>query len=66
MGLKLLNFQRMCGGELLEFNNSIFLTEKSSVDRDFSLAYFMRENNCFPKGADIKKILEFNFQVPFY
>ncbi len=55
--------QRLCGNELLEFNNSIFLTEKSSVDRDFSLAYFMRENNCFPKGADIKKILEFYFQV---
>jgi glutaminase len=48
---------------LLEFNNSVFLSEKSSVDRDFSLAYFMRENNCFPKGADIKKILEFYFQV---
>ena len=33
------------------------------MDRDFSLAYFMRENNCFPEGADIKKIIDFYFQV---
>jgi len=41
----------------------MFLAEKSSVDSVFSLAYFMRENQCFPAGADIKKILEFYFQV---
>ena len=44
-------------------HNSIFLSEKSAMDRDFSLAYFMRENKCFPPGAEIKKILEFYFQV---
>jgi glutaminase len=48
---------------MVQFNNSIFLSEKTSVDRDFSLAYFMRENGCFPPGADIKKILEFYFQL---
>ena len=56
-------FEKMVGGELVQFNNSIFLSEKTCVDRDFSLAYFMRENKCFPPGADIKKILEFYFQV---
>ena len=56
-------FEKMAGHELVQFNNSIFLAEKSSMDRDFSLAYFMRENKCFPEGADIKKILEFYFQL---
>ena len=56
-------FEQMAGGEMVEFNNSLFLSEKNSMDRDFSLAYFMRENKCFPPGADIKKILEFYFQV---
>ena len=58
-------FERMAGGEMVQFNNSIFLSEKSCMDRDFSLAYFMRENKCFPPGADIKKLLEFYFQVKF-
>ena len=56
-------FEKMAGGEMVQFNNSFFLSEKTSMDRDFSLAYFMRENQCFPPGADIKKILEFYFQV---
>ncbi len=56
-------FEQMAGKEMVQFNNSIFLAEKTSMDRDFSLAYFMRENGCFPPGADIKKILEFYFQL---
>ena len=56
-------FEQMAGGEMVQFNNSIFLAEKSSVDRDFALAYFMRENGCFPPGTDIKKILDFYFQL---
>ena len=55
----------MAGEEVVQFNNSIYLAEKTSVDRDFALAYFLRENKCFPPGADIKKILELYFQVSF-
>ena len=58
-------FESMAGGEMVQFNNSLLLSLKSSMDQDFSLAYFMRENGCFPPGADIKKILEFYFQVSF-
>jgi glutaminase len=53
----------MAGGEMLEFNNSIFLSERASIDRDYALAHFMRENKCFPPGANIKNILDFYFQV---
>ena len=56
-------FQKMAGGELVQFNNVVFLSEKTCMDRDFSLAYFMRENKCFPPGADIRMILELYFQV---
>ena len=56
-------FESMAGGEMVQFNNSLLLSLKSSMDRDFSLAYFMRENGCFPPGADIKKILEFYFPL---
>ena len=59
-------FESMAGGEMVQFNNSLLLSLKMGMDRDTSLAYFMRENGCFPPGADIKKILEFYFQVSFF
>ena len=58
------HFQKMAGGEYLGFNNSIFLSERDSADRNNALAYFMRENHCFPP-VDIKinDVLDFYFQV---
>lgn len=44
------------------FNNSVYLSERRTADRNFALAYFMRENNAFPKGVDILNVLEFYFQ----
>ena len=54
----------MAGGEYLGFNNSIFLSERDSADRNNALAYFMRENHCFPP-VDIKinDVFDFYFQV---
>ena len=54
----------MAGGEYLGFNNSIFLSERDSADRNNALAYFMRENHCFPPGdIKINDVLDFYFQV---
>ena len=30
------------GGEHIGFNNSVFLSERDSADRNFALAYFMK------------------------
>jgi glutaminase len=60
-------FKRMCGGLSVGFMNSVFLSERDTADRNFALAYYMRELNCFPKGPegpiDIRKVLEFYFQT---
>ena len=59
-------FKRMAGGEYLGFNNSIFLSERDTADRNFALAYFLRENDCFPPPSpdiNIPDILDFYFQV---
>ena len=59
-------FKRMAGGEYLGFNNSVFLSERDSADRNFALAYFLRENDCFPPPSpdiNIPDILDFYFQV---
>jgi hypothetical protein len=56
----------MAGGEYLGFNNSIFLSERDTADRNFALAYFLRENDCFPPPSpdiNIPDILDFYFQV---
>ena len=62
-------FKKMAGGEYLGFNNSIFLSERDTADRNFALAYFLRENDCFPPPSpdiNIPDILDFYFQVSIF
>lgn len=49
------------------FNNPVYLSEKDTADRNFALAYFMKEVNDlkkkgFPEGTDIHQTLELYFQ----
>ena len=47
------------------FDNSIFLSEKRHADRNISLAYYMRENNAYPKKttpSELNDILDLYFQ----
>ena len=42
-------FRRMAGGKSVGFQNSVFLSERESADRNHALAYYMREGGCFPE-----------------
>lgn len=47
------------------FDNSIFLSEKRHADRNISLAYYMRENDAYPKKitpSELNDILDLYFQ----
>jgi glutaminase len=44
------------------FNNSVYLSERKTADRNFALGYFMREHGAFPEGTDLLETLEFYFQ----
>lgn len=55
----------MAGGEFLGFNASIFLSEQQTADRNYTLAYYMKEKNIFPKGIRIEECLDFYFKVCF-
>ena len=55
--------KKIGGGEFISFNNSVFLSERETADRNFALAYFMKEYNCFPKGFILQECLDFYFQV---
>ena len=55
-------WERMAGGKKITYDNTIFLSERNTADTNHALAYLMKSNNAFPKGVDIKSVLEFYFQ----
>jgi glutaminase len=55
-------WQRLFGGKRPDFNNSIYLSEKNTADRNFALAYFMREKKVFPPESDLHQALDLYFQ----
>ncbi len=55
-------WQRLTGGRPISFSNSVYLSEKQTADRNFALAYFMREKKAFPPGTDLNDTLDFYLQ----
>ncbi|VVU95304.1 Glutaminase [seawater metagenome] len=45
-------WRRLAGGSKINFNNSVYLSERASADRNFCLGYMMQENKSFSKGKD--------------
>ena len=55
-------WEKLCGNKPVYFNNSVYLSERQTADRNFALAYFMRENKAFMPKTDLTETLEFYFQ----
>jgi glutaminase len=55
-------WQDLAGDRPAAFNNAVYLSEKQTADRNFALAYFMRENGAFPVDTDLMATLDFYFQ----
>jgi glutaminase len=60
---KYIILQRLAGGEHLGFNNSVFLSERESADRNYALGFFMREYKCYPDKTNLRECMDFYFQV---
>lgn len=43
------------------FNNAVYHSERSTADRNFALAHYMREVGAFADGVDIKETLDLYF-----
>lgn len=56
----------MSGGEFVSFNNAVFLSERENADRNYALAFYMRENKCFPEKINLRECLDFYFQVSLF
>jgi len=55
-------WQALCGGEKPRFSTPVYLSERQTADRNFALAYYMREKQAFPEDVDLHDVLEFYFQ----
>lgn len=55
-------WKKLSGNSYIGFNNSVYLSEKQTADRNFAIGYFMRENKAFPESTNLLETLEFYFQ----
>ncbi len=55
-------WSRLSGKSTVGFNNSVYLSERLTADRNFALGYFMREKKAFPENTNLIDTLEFYFQ----
>lgn len=55
-------WEELSGGIRPSFNNSVYLSERKTADRNFALAYFMSESKAFPENTNLVDTLEFYFQ----
>ncbi|KAL1230550.1 hypothetical protein TPS_09322 [Trichinella pseudospiralis] len=60
-------YKKLAGYEFIGFSNTtyeqMFLSERETADRNFALAYYMREHKCFPAGVDLNDTLDLYFQL---
>jgi glutaminase len=55
-------WRKLSGNAMPVFNNAVFLSEKQTADRNFALAYFMRENKKFPDNTNLMETLDLYLQ----
>ncbi|KAJ3106155.1 hypothetical protein HDU97_006972 [Phlyctochytrium planicorne] len=55
-------WSKLYGGAKVSFNNSVYLSERETADRNYALGYMMKEAGAFPPDTDLQETLEFYFQ----
>ncbi|GMT06281.1 hypothetical protein PENTCL1PPCAC_28455, partial [Pristionchus entomophagus] len=58
-------YRKLAGTYPVEFNNATFLSERDTADRNYALAYYMKEHKCFPHWEimNLREELELYFQL---
>ncbi|XP_030052561.1 glutaminase liver isoform, mitochondrial [Microcaecilia unicolor] len=54
---------KMTGNEYVGFSNTTFQSEKETGDRNYAIAYYLKEKKCFPDEADMMAALDLYFQL---
>ena len=55
-------WRELAGQMKVGFDNAVYLSERQTGDRNFALAYFMREKKAFPPDVELLDVLDFYFQ----
>lgn len=50
-------FRRLTGNQNVGFNNAVFLSERDTADRNYAMAYYMKDYKCFPETINSSKEL---------
>ena len=53
----------MAGEEYIGFSNATFLSERAAANRNFAIAYYLKEAGALPPNCDLVKTLELYFQL---
>jgi len=53
----------MSGGEYVDFNDAVYMSEKQTGHRNAALAHYMMEKRCFPRGVQAHDALDFYFRL---
>lgn len=61
------HYKKMAGDDnAIGFSNATFLSEKEKADRNYAIAYYLKEYQCFPKRATLQDTMDFYFQVYYF
>ncbi|CAI5439180.1 unnamed protein product [Caenorhabditis angaria] len=55
--------RKFVGNGYIGFNNSVFLSERETADRNYALSYYMREHKVFPDNTHLQDTLDLYFQI---
>ena len=56
-------WRSLAGGGEVGFDPAVYASERETGDRNYALAYFMRENGVFPEDTDVREVLDLYFQI---
>ncbi|KAI6652084.1 glutaminase kidney isoform, mitochondrial isoform 1 precursor [Oopsacas minuta] len=63
IGYMINQLNRLCGGGSTVIDLPSFIFEREHADRNYALAYYLRENKCFEKSIKLKDICDLYFQL---
>ncbi|KAL3290554.1 hypothetical protein HHI36_023917 [Cryptolaemus montrouzieri] len=55
-------FDRLAAGIHIGFNTSVYISEQEAADRNYAIAFYLKEHKCFPKKFEFGNTLKFYFR----
>ncbi|XP_049946946.1 glutaminase kidney isoform, mitochondrial-like [Schistocerca serialis cubense] len=63
LGVIMEHIRKMAGGEYIGYNNTVYMSELKTGDRNYSLGYYMKDHACFPENTDLQECMSLYFRT---